>query len=98
MSAIMTFIVFKEITAFIKQAMQMAMLGVFLRDQIRNEEIFKQAKVSDISLKISKLNKWQWAHSLENQRPLGQKGSRVETTHQKTQRKRTCTQWNPSNL
>ena len=36
------------------------MLGVSLRDRIRNEEIRRRTKVTDIARKISNL-KWQWA-------------------------------------
>ena len=43
-----------------QRAMERAMLGVSLRDRIRNEEIRKRTKVTDIAQRISKL-KWQWA-------------------------------------
>ncbi|XP_072938827.1 uncharacterized protein [Epargyreus clarus] len=43
-----------------QRAMERAMLGISLRDRIRNEEIRRRTKVTDIALKISKL-KWQWA-------------------------------------
>ena len=36
------------------------MLGISLRDRIRNEEIRRRTKVADIARRISKL-KWQWA-------------------------------------
>ena len=36
------------------------MLGVFLRDKIRNEEIRRRTGVTDIARRISLL-KWQWA-------------------------------------
>ena len=36
------------------------MLGVSLKDRIRNEAIREKTKVTDIARKISKL-KWQWA-------------------------------------
>ncbi|CAH2226362.1 jg7207 [Pararge aegeria aegeria] len=36
------------------------MLGVFLRDQIRNEEIRRRTRVTDIAQRVAKL-KWQWA-------------------------------------
>ena len=36
------------------------MLGVSLRDRLRNEEIRRRTKVTDIAQRISKL-KWQWA-------------------------------------
>ncbi|PZC76985.1 hypothetical protein B5X24_HaOG203936 [Helicoverpa armigera] len=40
--------------------MERAMLGVSLRDGIRNEEIRRRTKVIDIAHRLSKL-KWQWA-------------------------------------
>lgn len=43
-----------------QRAMERAMLGVSLRDRIRNEEIRRRTKVTDIARKISNL-KWQWA-------------------------------------
>ncbi|KAI8420615.1 hypothetical protein MSG28_007859 [Choristoneura fumiferana] len=43
-----------------QRAMERAMLGVSLRDRIRNTEIRRRTKVTDIAGKICKL-KWQWA-------------------------------------
>ena len=43
-----------------QRAMERAMLGVSLRDRIRNEVIRQRTKVIDIAHRISKL-KWQWA-------------------------------------
>ncbi|KAJ0184012.1 hypothetical protein K1T71_000435 [Dendrolimus kikuchii] len=43
-----------------QRAMERAMLGVSFMDKIRNEDIRKRTKVTDIARKISKL-KWQWA-------------------------------------
>lgn len=43
-----------------QRAMERAMLGISLRDKIRNDVIRKRTKVTDIASKISKL-KWQWA-------------------------------------
>ncbi|CAB3240548.1 unnamed protein product [Arctia plantaginis] len=43
-----------------QRAMERAMLGVSLRDRIRNEVIRQRTKVTDIAYRISKL-KWQWA-------------------------------------
>ncbi|XP_047543296.1 uncharacterized protein LOC125075632 [Vanessa atalanta] len=43
-----------------KRAMERAMLGVSLKDKIRNEIIRKRTGVTDIACKISRL-KWQWA-------------------------------------
>ncbi|CAH2245134.1 jg2388 [Pararge aegeria aegeria] len=43
-----------------QRAMERAMLGVSLREQIRNEEIRRRTRVTDISQRLVKL-KWQWA-------------------------------------
>ncbi|KAJ0171013.1 hypothetical protein K1T71_013212 [Dendrolimus kikuchii] len=43
-----------------QRAMERAMLGISLMDKIRNEDIGKRTKVTDIVRKIRKL-KWQWA-------------------------------------
>ncbi|KAI8425540.1 hypothetical protein MSG28_011366 [Choristoneura fumiferana] len=43
-----------------QRAMERAMLGVSLRDRIRNEEIRRRTRVTDIAKRISSL-KWQWA-------------------------------------
>ncbi|CAH2266074.1 jg17600 [Pararge aegeria aegeria] len=43
-----------------QRAMERAMLGVYLRDQIRNEEIHRRTRVTDIARRVAKL-KWQWA-------------------------------------
>ncbi|CAH2243094.1 jg14115 [Pararge aegeria aegeria] len=40
--------------------MARAMLGVSLRDQIRNVEIRRRTRVTDIAQRVAKL-KWQWA-------------------------------------
>ncbi|CAH2267251.1 jg14719 [Pararge aegeria aegeria] len=45
---------------FTHRAMERAMLGVSLRDQIRNEEIRRRTRVTDIARQVTKL-KWQWA-------------------------------------
>ena len=46
--------------SIVQRAMERAMLGVSLRDRLRNEEIRRRTKVTDIAQRISKL-KWQWA-------------------------------------
>ncbi|CAH2235755.1 jg7613 [Pararge aegeria aegeria] len=43
-----------------QRAMERAMLEVSLRDQIRNEEIRRRTRVSDIAQLVAKLM-WQWA-------------------------------------
>ncbi|CAH2235728.1 jg1544 [Pararge aegeria aegeria] len=40
--------------------MERSMLGVYLRDQIRNEEIRRRTRVTDIAQRIAKLKR-QWA-------------------------------------
>ncbi|CAH2259291.1 jg10036 [Pararge aegeria aegeria] len=40
--------------------MERAMLGISLRDQIRNEEIRRRTRVNDIAQRVAKL-KWKWA-------------------------------------
>ncbi|CAH2245003.1 jg6943 [Pararge aegeria aegeria] len=55
--------------------MERATLGVSLQDRIRNDEIRRRAKVSDIAQRISKL-KWQWA-GLVCRRTDGRWGRRV---------------------
>jgi hypothetical protein len=44
---------------FVQRAMERAMIGVSLRDRIRNQVIQQRTKVADISHRISML-KWQW--------------------------------------
>ncbi|CAH2237350.1 jg12064 [Pararge aegeria aegeria] len=44
----------------IQRAMERAMLGVSLRDTIRNVEIRRRTRVNDITQRVTKL-KWQWA-------------------------------------
>lgn len=43
-----------------QRAMERAILGVSLCDRIRNEEIRRRTKITDIARRISKL-KWPWA-------------------------------------
>ncbi|CAH2231720.1 jg14303 [Pararge aegeria aegeria] len=43
-----------------QRVIERAMLGISLRDRIRNDEIRRRTKVTDIAQRISKL-KWQWA-------------------------------------
>ncbi|CAH2210522.1 jg10823 [Pararge aegeria aegeria] len=43
-----------------QRAMERAMPGVSLRDQIRNEEIRRRTRFTDIAQRVAKL-KWQWA-------------------------------------
>ncbi|CAH2260552.1 jg18260 [Pararge aegeria aegeria] len=46
-----------------QRAMERAMLGVSLRDRIRNVEIRRRTRVTDIAQRVAKL-KWQWADHL----------------------------------
>ncbi|CAH2210394.1 jg4427 [Pararge aegeria aegeria] len=43
-----------------QRVLERAMLGVYLHDQIRNEEIRRRTRVTDITQRVAKL-KWQWA-------------------------------------
>ncbi|CAH2238869.1 jg13679 [Pararge aegeria aegeria] len=43
-----------------QRAMERAMLGVSLRDQMRNEEIRRRTRVTDIAQRVAQL-KWKWA-------------------------------------
>lgn len=43
-----------------QRAMERAMLGISLRDRVRNDEIRRRSKVTDIAQRIAWL-KWQWA-------------------------------------
>ncbi|CAH2209537.1 jg1452 [Pararge aegeria aegeria] len=43
-----------------QRAMERAMLGVSLRDQIKNEENRRRTKVTDIAQRVAK-HKWKWA-------------------------------------
>ncbi|CAH2225220.1 jg5212 [Pararge aegeria aegeria] len=55
--------------------MERAMLGVYLRDQIRNEEIRRRTGVTDIAQRVTKL-KWKWAGHIAR-RTDGRWGSKV---------------------
>ncbi|CAH2236732.1 jg16972 [Pararge aegeria aegeria] len=57
-----------------QRAMERAMLGVSLRDQIRNEEIRRSTRVTDIAQRV-KL-KWKWAGHIAR-RTDGRWGSKV---------------------
>jgi hypothetical protein len=48
-----------------QRAIERAMLGVSLRDGIRNDEIRKRTKVPDIARRIADV-KWQWAAHCED--------------------------------
>ncbi|CAH2232920.1 jg12423 [Pararge aegeria aegeria] len=43
-----------------QRAVERVILGVSLRDQIRNEEILRRTRVTEIAQRVAKL-KWQWA-------------------------------------
>ncbi|CAH2218401.1 jg1486 [Pararge aegeria aegeria] len=44
-----------------QRAMERAMLGVYLRDQIRNEEIRRRTRVTDGAQRVVAKLKWKWA-------------------------------------
>ncbi|CAH2248025.1 jg12737 [Pararge aegeria aegeria] len=58
-----------------QRAMERAILGVFLRDQMRNEEICRRTRVTDIAQRVAKL-KWKWAGHIAR-RTDGRWGSKV---------------------
>ncbi|CAH2217531.1 jg25267, partial [Pararge aegeria aegeria] len=58
-----------------QRAMERAMLGLSLRDQIRNEEIRSRTRVTEIAQRVAKL-KWQWAGHIA-QRTDGRWGLKV---------------------
>ncbi|CAH2232993.1 jg19868 [Pararge aegeria aegeria] len=58
-----------------QRAMERAMLGVSLPDQIRNEEIRRRTKVTDIAQRVAML-RWQWAEHIAR-RTDGRWGSKV---------------------
>ncbi|CAH2241563.1 jg3899 [Pararge aegeria aegeria] len=58
-----------------KRAVLPTILGVSLRDQIRNEEIRRRTTVTDIAQRVAKL-KWQWAGHIAR-RTDGLWGSKV---------------------
>ncbi|CAH2246126.1 jg15035 [Pararge aegeria aegeria] len=55
--------------------MERAMLGVSLRDKIRNVEIRRRTGVTDIAQRVAKL-KWQWAGHIVRSRD-GRRGPKV---------------------
>ncbi|CAH2236238.1 jg22049 [Pararge aegeria aegeria] len=66
-----------------KRAMERAMLGVSLRDQVRNEEIRRRTRVTDIAQRVAEL-KWKWAgHSSENRWTLKFQGVGMATPHRR---------------
>ncbi|CAH2242944.1 jg14512 [Pararge aegeria aegeria] len=46
-----------------QRAMESAMLGVTLRDQIKNKEIRRKPRVTDIAQRVAKL-KWKWVRHI----------------------------------
>lgn len=77
-----------------QRAMERAMLGVSLRDRIRNEEIRRRTKVTDIARRIAQL-KWQWAGHIAR-RTDGRWGGKVLEWRPRTGRRsvgRPPTRW-----
>ncbi|CAH2269230.1 jg1750 [Pararge aegeria aegeria] len=74
------------------RAMDRAMLGVSLRDQIRNEEIRRRTRVTDIAQRVAKLN-WAWHIA---RRTDGRWGLKVLEWRSRTDKRsvgRTPTRW-----
>ncbi|CAH2226669.1 jg22139, partial [Pararge aegeria aegeria] len=63
-----------------KRSMERAMLGVSLRDRIRNDEIRRRTKVTDTAQRISKL-KWQLAGRVRRRTDGSWQCSGVETAN-----------------
>ncbi|CAH2237416.1 jg11271 [Pararge aegeria aegeria] len=59
-----------------QRAMERAMLGVSLRDRIRNVEIRRRTRVTDIAQRVAKLM-WQWAGHIVRRKD-GRWGSKVQ--------------------
>ena len=77
-----------------QRAMERAMLGISLRDRIRNQEIRKRTKVADIARRIAQL-KWQWAGHIAR-RTDGRWGGKVLEWRPRTGRRsvgRPPTRW-----
>jgi hypothetical protein len=77
-----------------QRAMERALLGVFIRDRIRNDEIRKRTKVTDIAPRIAVL-KWQWAGHIAR-RTDGRWGGKVLEWRRRTGRRsvgRPPTRW-----
>ena len=49
-----------------QMAMERAMLGISLRERIRNENIRRRTEVTDVTERIAKL-KWQWVSHIGRQ-------------------------------
>ncbi|CAH2216846.1 jg6622, partial [Pararge aegeria aegeria] len=58
-----------------QRAMGRAMLRVYLRDQIRNVEIRRRTRVTDIAQRVAKL-KWKWAGHIVRRKD-GRRGPKV---------------------
>ncbi|CAH2241791.1 jg16353 [Pararge aegeria aegeria] len=68
-----------------QRAMKRDMLGVSLRDQIRNVEIRRRTEVTDIAQRVTKL-RWQWARHIvrtcsEKGWTLGSQGAEMAAPH-----------------
>jgi hypothetical protein len=77
-----------------QRAMERAMLAVSLRDRIRNDEIRKRTKITDIARRIADL-KWQWAEHIAR-RTDGRWGGKVHEWRPRTGRRsvgRPLTRW-----
>ncbi|CAK1604107.1 unnamed protein product [Parnassius mnemosyne] len=77
-----------------QRAMERAMLGVSLRDKLRNEDIRSRTRVTDIAQRISKL-KWQWAGHIARRTDnrWGRKVLEWQPRHMKRKRGRPCRRW-----
>ncbi|CAH2217126.1 jg1384, partial [Pararge aegeria aegeria] len=64
-----------------QRAMERAMLGVSLSDQIRNVEIRRRTRVTDIAQQVAKLVSMGEAHSSEAGWTLGSQGAGLAASH-----------------
>ncbi|CAH2260956.1 jg17726 [Pararge aegeria aegeria] len=46
-------------------AMERAMLGVSLRDQIKNKEILRRTRITDLAQRVA-YQKWQWVRHIDS--------------------------------
>ncbi|CAH2208132.1 jg587 [Pararge aegeria aegeria] len=73
-----------------QRAMEGDMLGESVRDRIKNVEIHRRTRVTDIAQRIAKLN-WQWAGHIVRRKD-GRSGPKVLEWQPRTG-KRTPTRW-----
>lgn len=73
-----------------QRAMEMAMLGINLKDRVGNIEIRRRTKITDVMARIASL-KWRWAGHVAG-RHEAEKDRSVETTDNKAECGKTATE------